>query len=81
MSINLDACFKLSKVHWVLALHWSGPGPSRCAMGPAHELTSAFTAMLQLSYPLLKASGGGSVVYISSVGGGPTAMFSGQQLC
>eukprot|EP00891_Asterochloris_glomerata_P002867 jgi/Astpho2/2867/Aster-01021 len=30
----------------------------------------------QLSYPLLKASGSGSVVYISSVGGGPTAMFS-----
>ena len=49
--------------------------------GQAHELTSDVTAMLQLSYPLLKASGGGSVVYISSVGGGPTAMFSGKQLC
>ena len=47
----------------------------------AHQLTSALTPMLQLAYPLLKASGGGSVVYISSVGGGPTAMFSGKHLC
>lgn len=40
------------------------------------NLDSAF-AMCQLCHPLLKAAGGASVIFNSSVAGGPTAMRSG----
>lgn len=40
------------------------------------NVESAF-AMCKLAYPLLKASGDASVIFNSSVAGGPTAMKSG----
>lgn len=40
------------------------------------NLESAFHSN-QLAFPLLKAAGGGSIILISSVAGGPTAMWSG----